>query len=378
MLKGMKVPFNRPYLSGREEDLIKEVLASGDTGSGGRFYNQCKSYLEQEFNYPFAGMTHNCTLGLEMSAFLLGLKPGDEVILPSYAYVTTANAFARYGAELKFADSLPDHPNIDPSEIERLISTKTKAIVVLHYGGSCCDMDRIMAIADVHGIPVIEDAAHALGVKWKDRFAGSFGLFGAISFHETKNIQCGEGGAFICNHTEWKARIENYLEHGTNRIAFEKGEVNRYEWTGIGSAVKPSEISMAALWAQLPDAGEVARKRRGIANQYKQDLLPLAGKGFFTLLSTDENCQSNGHIFAIVLNSAVERKALSKHLEAKGINAYLHFGALHASPFFRQSYSGQELRNARRFEAGLLRLPVYPSLKEEEQDSVITAIRDFF
>jgi dTDP-4-amino-4,6-dideoxygalactose transaminase len=374
----MKVPFNRPYISGREEASIREVLVSGETGSGGIFYKRCKEFLENQFEFPFVGMTTNCTAALEMSAFLLGIKAGDEVILPSYAYVTTANAFARYGAELKFADSLSDHPNIDPKEIERLISLKTKAIVVLHYGGSCCDMDAIMAIADAHGIPVVEDAAHALGVKWKGKLAGSFGAFGAISFHETKNIQSGEGGVLVVNSPDFVAPAENFLEHGTNRIAFEKGEVNRYEWTGIGSAIKPSELSMAMLWSQLPNAEQVASRRRAIAGLYRQELKDLSDDGHLSFLSEHESCHSNGHIFAILLSSATERKALSEYLEGKGIGAYLHFGALHNSPFFKPQYQGGDLKNALRFEACLLRLPIYYGLTEDEQAFVIEQLRSFF
>lgn len=356
--------------------MIRRVLESRATGSGGPFYDRCSAFLQERFGFPFVGMTYNCTSALELSAQLLELGPGDEVILPSYAYVTTANAFARFGVELKFADSLPDHPNIDPKEIERLISPKTKAIVVLHYGGSCCDMDAIMGLAENHKIPVVEDAAHALGVKWKNKYAGSYGDFGAISFHETKNIQCGEGGALIVNRPEWIEKVQTFLEHGTNRKAFERGEVERYEWTGLGSALKPSELSAAMLYAQLPEVKKVAQKRIEICRRYRKELRSLAAGEKIQFLKEDEHVTYNGHIFALLLPNAKERKALSDYLHEKGISAYLHFGALHASPYYRNKYTGPDLVNALKFEVGLLRLPVYPSLTEEEQCFLIEQIKD--
>jgi dTDP-4-amino-4,6-dideoxygalactose transaminase len=370
------VPFNKPHFTGREFLYVREALNNGHVSGNGPFTQRCHEMLRERYGFPHCLLTSSCTDALEMCALLLNLQPGDEVIVPSYTFVSTANAFALHGANIVFADSSADHPNIDPQSVAKLISPRTRAIVVLHYGGVSCDMDAIMALAGKQGIIVIEDAAQAIDATYKGKPLGSLGHMAAFSFHETKNLSSGEGGLLVVNDTRFQRRAEILWEKGTNRAAFRRGEVDKYCWVDTGSSFLPSDITAAMLCAQLESVADVTRTRCDIWNRYHDGLKDFAAARGLELASLPAYpIAANGHLFYVVCRSMAERDAYLDHLKKHEIYAVFHYLALHQSPYYKQLAGAgatiPPLPNAERFASCLLRLPMYSSLTSEAQQHVI-------
>jgi dTDP-4-amino-4,6-dideoxygalactose transaminase len=333
------IPFNKPYLTGKETDYIKEAVESGHISGNGRFTKQCHTFFKEHYGFKKCLLTTSCTDALEMAAILLNIQPGDEVIAPSFTFVSTVNAFVLRGAKIVFADSRPDHPGINEDEIEKLITEKTKAIIPVHYAGVACDMDKIMDIAKRNDLFVVEDAAQAIdsvytGNDGGRRPLGSIGHLAAYSYHETKNIISGEGGMLVINDEQYNNRAEIIWEKGTNRSAFFRGEVDKYGWVDIGSSFLPSDIIAAFLFAQLENLEKIQNRRKLIWAAYYKALLPLAEKGFFKLPFIPGYACNNAHMFYIVCNSLDERTKLVEHLKKSGIMAVFHYQSLHKSEFF--------------------------------------------
>lgn len=364
------IPFNRPYLVGSEEHNISEVLAGRKFSGDGVFTKKCHAWFEREYGFKKALLTTSCTDALEMCALLLDIKPGDEVIVPSYTFVSTVNAFALRGATIKFADSQADHPNIDPDEIERLINPQTKAIVVVHYAGVACDMNRILALADRHGVVVIEDAAQAIDSYHNGRPLGSLGALSAFSFHETKNIICGEGGLLAINDSKYSVRAEIIREKGTNRSSFFRGEVDKYGWVEVGSSFLPSDILAAFLYAQIEALEEIQRKRRHIWQRYYANFSAAKLSTDVTLPMIPAYATNNAHMFYLVCNSLEQRIVLIDELKKNEISAVFHYLSLHKSPFFNGKYDGPVLANSDRYTDCLVRLPMFNELTDDQVDTV--------
>lgn len=374
----MKIPFNKPFLAGNEIEYIKEAVRSGKISGDGKFSKMCQSFFESTYGFRKALLTTSCTDALEMTSLLCDIVPGDEVILPSYTFVSTANAFALRGAKLVFADSMPDIPNIDPAEIKKLITEKTKAIVVVHYGGIACMMDEIMAMALEHKISVIEDAAQAIDSRYKGRALGSIGDYGAFSFHETKNVICGEGGMITVNRDDMVKRAEIIREKGTNRAAFFRAEVEEYNWVDIGSSFLPSEINAAYLWGQLEHLAEIQEKRLLIWNTYYERLNHLEEKGFIKLPVIPEYATNNAHIFYFITRSQEERTSLAEFLKLNDVVAVFHYLSLHRSPYYSKKHGKRKLPNADMYSDRLLRLPLFFEMNLEMVETVITLTERFF
>ncbi|MEM6724932.1 MAG: dTDP-4-amino-4,6-dideoxygalactose transaminase, partial [Bacteroidota bacterium] len=369
----MKIPFNKPYLTGKETQYIEEAVQLGKISGNGPFTKKCHAFFEEQYGFHKCLLTSSCTDALEMCALLLDIGPEDEVILPSYTFVSTANAFVLRGATLKFADSYPDNPNIDPAAIEGLITPQTKAIVVVHYAGVACDMDAILALADKHQIYVVEDAAQAIDASYKGRPLGSIGHLAAFSFHETKNLIAGEGGLLVVNDPQFAARAEIIWEKGTNRAAFFRGEVNKYGWVDIGSSFLPSEIVAAFLFAQLENLKSIQNQRIKLWNRYFDALSALATQGHFSLPVIPDYASKNGHLFHLVFPEPEKRSAFIQRMRAAGIHSVFHYLSLHKSPFFEDRYHGPALPNCDHFADCLVRLPLFFGLTDEEQTSILEA-----
>lgn len=372
------IPFNKPYLHGRELVYIAQSVASGKISGDGIFTKKCHEFFEGRYNFKKTLLTTSCTDALEMAAILLDIKEGDEVIVPSFTFVSTANAFALRGAKLVFADSYADNPNIDPAQIEALITPKTKAIAVVHYAGVACDMWRIMAIADAAGIPVVEDAAQAIDSYYNGQPLGSMGKFGTFSFHETKNIISGEGGLLAINNSSFIKRAEIIREKGTNRSSFFRGEVDKYGWVDIGSSFLPSDIIAAYLFAQLENLDVIQARRRAIWQAYYAALLPVAEKsGRFTLPLLPEYATNNAHMFYLVCDSIKTRTELISFMKSRGVHAVFHYLSLHKSAFYADKHDGRVLKNSDRYTDCVLRLPLFYELSEEEAVRVTNAVVDY-
>ena len=372
------IPFNRPILPGRAVDHMTEAFRSGKVSGDGLFSRRCEAFFQQRYAVPRCLMTTSCTDALELAALLCDLRPGDEVILPSYTFVSTANAFALRGAKLVFADSLPDHPNLDPAQVEALVTDRTKAIAPVHYAGVAVDMDPILALARQRDIRVVEDAAQAVEATYKGRALGTLGDLGAFSFHETKNIHCGEGGLLAVNDPALALRSEVLREKGTNRSAFFRGEVDKYGWVDIGSSFLPSDILAAVLWAQLEDLEAICARRMALWTRYRHELAPLQAGGHALLPTLPSFAQHNAHAFYLILPDEATRARLIAHLKGQGIMAVFHYQSLHKSPYFRDKHDGRELPHSDRYSDCLLRLPLFHDLSEEEQGRVVAEILAFF
>jgi len=370
----MNIPFNKVYTTGNEAKYIAEAIAHGKLSGNGDFTRRCQNFLETRYRLQKTLLTTSCTDALELAALLIDLKPGDEVILPSYTFVSTANAFALRGARLVFADSQLNHPNLDAETIEPLITQHTRAIVPVHYGGQACDMEKIMEIAARHSLWVIEDAAQAIDSQDDDKFLGGIGHLGAYSFHETKNIICGEGGALAINHDAFQKRAEILWEKGTNRSAFFRGEVDKYGWVDVGSSFLPSELNAAFLWAQFESLEDIQRRRMAAWQIYQSQLADLAKKEILTM----PNTAHNAHLFYVVCRSLDERTRLIAHLKAQGISSVFHYLSLHKSPYFAAKHDGRELKNSDRFTDCLVRLPMYAGLSTVEAEHVAATVSSFF
>ncbi|HQF20853.1 MAG TPA: dTDP-4-amino-4,6-dideoxygalactose transaminase [Kiritimatiellia bacterium] len=372
------IPFNKPFLTGKETDYIRQAVESGKISGNGAFTQNCQRLLERRYDFRKVLLTTSCTDALEMAAILSGVGPGDEVIVPSFTFVTSALAFVRQGAKIVFADSRADHPNLDVSALEALITPRTKAIVVVHYAGVACDMDAVMALAKQHNLLVVEDAAQAIDATYKGQPLGGIGHFGCFSFHETKNIISGEGGALVVNDEQYIRRSEIIWEKGTNRAEFFRGEVNKYGWVDTGSSFLPSEIIAAFLYAQLEQLDKIQAKRKALWATYAQGLGPLADQGIIILPSIPDYASNNAHMFYLVCRSLPERSALIAHLKRAGILAVFHYLSLHKSPFYAAKHDGRELPNANRFADCLLRLPMFYDLTVDQVQEVCSQIIAFY
>ncbi len=372
------IPFNKPYLHGRELVYIAQSVASGKISGDGIFSKKCHTFLESRYGFLKTLLTTSCTDALEMSAILLDIKFGDEVILPSFTFVSTANAFALRGAKLIFADSTKQHPNIDANHIEELITKNTRAIVVVHYAGMACDMKKICTIAALYDIAVIEDAAQAIDSNYYGKPLGGIGTFGTFSFHETKNIISGEGGALIINNAKYIARAEIIREKGTNRSAFFRGEVDKYNWVDIGSSFLPADTISAYLFAQLEEIDNIQKKRISLWNNYYRLLQPYAQASFFELPHIPDGASNNAHMFYLVCNTQDDRSRLIKHLNEYGIHAVFHYQPLHSSSYFSGKYHGRDLINCNRFSNCLVRLPLYFEMTNDQVQLICELISCFY
>ena len=378
------IPFNKPYLTGKEMQYIEEAVKSGKISGNGLFTKKCQEFFEKEFGFKKTLLTTSCTDGLEMAAILADIKEGDEVIVPSFTFVSTALAFVRQGADIVFADSYSDNPNIDADQIETLITEKTKAIVVVHYAGVACDMDKIMSIANKHGIIVIEDAAQAIDSYYisKDgtkKALGSIGHLSAFSFHETKNIISGEGGMLCINDDRFIQRAEIIWEKGTNRSQFFRGEVDKYSWVDTGSSFLPSEIISAFLWAQIENMRDIQDKRIKIWNRYYEGLSSFEPVSIKKpkLPLVPEYATNNAHMFYLVCDNVDDRTKFIQHLKDKGILSVFHYLSLHKSSYYEKySTRKSELPNSDMFSDCLVRLPLFYELTDEQVEYIINTIKE--
>jgi len=373
------IPFNKPFLTGKEAHYMYQAVYSMKLSGNGMFTKKCQQFFEERYGFRKAIMTTSGTDALEMAAILCDVKPGDEVIVPSYTFVSSALAFVRQGARIIFADSCENNPNIDADKIEALITDKTKVIVPVHYAGVACDMDKIMDIANRHNLFVVEDAAQAIDSYYKGKPLGGIGHFGCFSFHETKNITAGgEGGLLCVNDERFIRRAEIIWEKGTNRAEFFRGMVNKYGWVDTGSSFLPSEINTAFLWAQLESLDEIQAKRKSLWELYHDRLKDLAEKGLFTMPDMPDYATNNAHMFYLVCRNLDERTKLIAYLKEQGIGAVFHYLSLHLSDYYREHHVGNipNLPNCDRFADCLVRLPMYYELALEEVDEICCKIRE--
>lgn len=393
----MTIPFNKPFLTGKEAHYIYQAVYSGKLSGNGVYTKKCQNFFEEQYGFRKALMTTSCTDALEMAAILCDIKPGDEVIAPSYTFVSTVLAFVRQGAKIVFCDSCKDNPDIDPDRIEALITPRTRVIIPVHYAGVACDMDRIMDIAHRHNLLVVEDAAQAIGSYYKGRPLGSIGHFGCFSFHETKNIIAGEGGLLTINDERFIRRSEIIWEKGTNRSEFFRGEVNKYGWIDTGSSFLPSELISAFLWAQIENIDTIQARRKAIWEQYYAGLKPIADKELITLPDIPAYATNNAHMFYIVCRSLEERSAFIAHMKQNGIQAVFHYLSLHRSGFYlthpdsrpdncqeiervgdEEQVVGLHLPNCDHFADCLVRLPLFYELTDEEVKRILDSCHSFF
>jgi len=372
------ITFNKPFLTGKETHYISDAVKSGKISGNGVYTKKCQEFFEEKYGFRKCLLTSSCTDALEMCALLIDIKPGDEVIIPSYTFVSTANAFLLRGARIIFADSSGLNPNIDENRIEELITSRTKAIVVVHYAGIACNMEKISRIAEEHGLYIIEDAAHSIDSSYRGKPLGSIGHLAAFSFHETKNIISGEGGMLVINDERFLNRSEIIWEKGTNRAAFWRGEIDKYGWVDVGSSFLPSEITAAFLYAQLEKLDIIQNKRKKLWARYLRKLLHLSKKGKICIPELPDYATNNGHMFYFICKSERERTELIKYLNADGIIAVFHYQSLHKSPFFISKFAGRELTNCEKYSERLIRLPLYYTLKFAEQDRICSKIIDFY
>ncbi|MEO6488418.1 MAG: dTDP-4-amino-4,6-dideoxygalactose transaminase [Ferruginibacter sp.] len=371
------INFNKPYLTGKEMHYMYQAVYSGKISGNGLFTKKCQAFLEEKFGFKKTLLTTSCTDALEMCAILADVHEGDEVIIPSFTFVSTALAFTRQGAKVVFADSNNTNPNIDPDKIEALITSRTKAIVPVHYAGIACDMDKIMAIAKKHNLLVIEDAAQAIDSYYKGIPLGSIGHLSAFSFHETKNINSGEGGMLAINDERFIQRAEIIWEKGTNRNQFFRGEVDKYGWIDTGSSFLPSEIIAAYLYAQLENMEDIQQKRKGMWMRYYEGLNSWCSKNGIVMPVIPEYATNCAHMFYLVFLSLEQRSAFIAHLKANEISSVFHYLSLHKSPYFQNKYEGAELENSDRYTDCLVRLPLYYELTETDMDKIIGTVKSF-
>lgn len=374
----MLLPFNKPYLTGKEAHYMYQAVYEGHLSGNGAFTKKSQKWFETHYNFHRCLLTSSCTDALEMASLLLKIQPGDEVIVPSYTFVSTANAFVLRGAVIRFVDSLPDQPNIDPTKIEEVISEKTKAIVVVHYAGVAVDMDPVLELAKKHNIFVVEDAAQGVDAYYKDRPLGGIGDLGTFSFHETKNIISGEGGMLVVNNQDFEHRAEIIWEKGTNRAAFFRGDVDKYGWVDMGSSFLPSEVIAAFLYAQLEHLENIQTRRMEIWHRYQNALLPLAEKGLVQLPHIPGYARHNAHMFYLLCRNLEERTGLIQYLRDQGVVAVFHYLSLHKSPFFEGKHDGRELPHSDRYTNTLVRLPFFYELSHQDQDKVVELIYGYF
>lgn len=369
------IPFNRPYITGKEVDNILQAHRNGKLAGDGEFTKLCEQWIQDNTGCARALLTHSCTAALEMCALLMDLKAGDEIIMPSYTFVSTANAFVLRGAVPVFVDIRKDTMNLDETLIEAAITAKTKAIAPVHYAGVACEMDTILAIAKKHSLQVIEDAAQGVMASYKGRALGSIGDMGTFSFHETKNIQCGEGGALLVNNPQYKIQAEIIREKGTDRSRFFRGEVDKYTWQSVGSSYLPGELLAAFLYEQMRSAKRITDMRIAIWNRYHEALAPLEISGRLRRPVIPDGCTHNAHMYYILLPDEATRARLAQQLKASGILAVIHYVPLHNAPAGkRYSRAHGNLQVTEDLSARILRLPLWVDLSEQQQDMVISII----
>ena len=367
----MKVPFNKPYMTGKELFYIAEAHFNSMLAGDGPFTKKCHRWLEEQMGAQKALLTHSCTAALEMAAILADIQPGDEVIMPSYTFVSTANAFVLRGGVPVFVDIRPDTLNIDETLIEAAITPRTKAIVPVHYAGVACEMDTIMDIARRHNLLVIEDAAQGVLSSYKGKTLGTIGHMGAYSFHETKNVISGEGGALLINDTRFIERAEIIREKGTNRSQFFRGEVDKYTWVDVGSSYLPGEVIAAFLWAQLESASSITRQRLEVWDRYHQLMAPFERQGMLRCPIAPEECAHNAHMFYVLIAPEFDRQFILNHLKANQINAVFHYVPLHTSPAGkRYARTCGDLKVTDDLSERLIRLPLWFGLQQNEQEKV--------
>jgi len=372
------IPFNKPYLTGRETEYIADAVASGKISGNGEYTKKCQSFFENRYGFADTLLTTSCTDALEMAAMLINCKAGDEILVPSYTFVSSALAFVREGAKIVFIDSEKNNPNMDVATIEPLITKKTTAIVVVHYAGVAVDMDAIMALAKAYNLYVIEDAAQAIDATYKGRPLGGIGHLGCFSFHETKNIISGEGGMLVINDKSLAPRSEILWEKGTNRASFFRGEINKYGWVDTGSSFLPSEIVAAFLYAQLENLDKIQNRRKEIWKNYYESLSPLQEKGKVKLPSIPGYASNNAHMFYLVCASIEERSALIKQLKSKDAHAVFHYISLHKSSYYLKNNPLVALPMSDKFTDRLLRLPFFYELSSKDQKLIIDLIIQFY
>lgn len=382
LLKDIRITFNIPHLTGKEVHYIYDAVFNKQLSGNGKYTKLCHQFFQNKYGFQKVLLTTSCTDALEMCALLIDIQPGDEVIMPSYTFVSTANAFVLRGAKIVFADSYPHHPNMNADEIEPLITPKTKAIVVMHYAGVANNMKKIKDLANKYNLYIIEDAAQAIDSFYieddKKIPLGSIGHLAAMSFHETKNIISGEGGMLIINDNKFEKRAEILWEKGTNRSAFFRGEVDKYGWVDVGSSFLPSELIAAFLYAQLEHLQDIQNKRKHLWNNYYNGLKELENKGYLTLPFIPSYATNNAHMFYLICKNLEERTALIQHLKNNGIQAVFHYLSLHKSPFYKNKHDGRELPNSDKFSDCLVRLPMFYDLTDEQQNEIIQHIHNFY
>ena len=372
------VPFNHPFFSGREFEFIQQAVNNWHLSGDGAFTDKCHGLLESSLGISKSLLTTSCTHALEMAALLLDIKPGDEVIVPSFTFPSTVNAFVLRGARPVFIDIRADTLNLDEKLLERLITPRTRVIVVVHYAGVGCEMDSILEIAERHGIPVVEDNAHGLFGKYKGKYLGTFGCLATLSFHETKNFTCGEGGALLINGPRYIERAEIIREKGTNRSRFFRGEVDKYTWVDVGSSYLPSDILAAFLYAQLEARQMIQSKRKRIWEYYFEHLKSWARNSGVQVPYVPTYCEQSYYMFYLLLGSFQERQAMIAHLKARQVNSVFHYLPLHLSIMGRR-FGGSEgdCQVTAEVSDRVLRLPFYNDLTEADQARVVDAVRDF-
>lgn len=373
-----EITFNKPYLTGKETAYICEAVKMMQLSGNGEFTKRCQSFFETKYGFKKCLLTTSCTDALEMAAMLCDLQQGDEVIVPSYTFVSTALAFVREGAKILFADSMSENPNIDVNQIEALITPRTKVIVPVHYAGVACDMDAIMDIAERHNLIVVEDAAQAIDSYYKGRLLGTIGHLSTFSFHETKNIISGEGGMLCINDERFTARAEIIWEKGTNRAKFFRGEIDKYNWVDTGSSFLPSEIIAAFLWAQIESMEQIQKKRKYLWKKYYEMLSPLTEKQKIKLPQIPDFATNNGHLFYLVCNSLQERTMLINELKKHNILALFHYQSLHKSDYYFALHDGRMLINSDMYTDCLVRLPMYYELQNSDIERICNVIAELY
>ncbi len=365
-------------MSGKELYYIAQAVTSGKISGNSTFTKKCHAFFSKKYGFKKVLLTTSCTDALEMAAILLDIQPGDEVICPSYTFVSTCNAFVLRGAKIVFADSTESHPNIDVESVRSLITEKTKAIVVVHYAGHACDMDAIMELAEEKGLYVVEDAAQAIDSFYKGKPLGGIGHLSAFSFHETKNVIAGEGGMLVVNDERFEKRSEIIWEKGTNRSAFFRGEIDKYGWVDVGSSFLPSDIIAAFLYAQLENIEVIQTKRKQIWDRYYEGLSSLGATAKLELPHVPNYATNNAHMFYVVCNNLADRSDLINFLRERSVKAVFHYLSLHKSPFYLDKYEGGELVNCDKFADRLVRLPLFFDLELEQVDQICEAINEFY
>jgi dTDP-4-amino-4,6-dideoxygalactose transaminase len=371
------IPFNKPAQTGNELAYIKEAIRSGHISGNGAFSRKCCGLIKKKFRFAEVFLTPSCTSALEMAGLLCDFREGDEVIVPSFAHVGTANAFVRTGARIVLADSLPGHPNVDPQSVESLVGPRTRAIVAIHYAGMACEMKTLQQLAQSHGLFLIEDAAHALGARYMDQNLGSLSDFAVVSFHETKNITCGLGGMLIVNRSDRIERATRIWNQGTNRREFEDGCTPFYTWIETGGSFQLSDINAAYLYAQLLRFEKITERRIRLWQTYYDHLLPLQASGHFRLPFIPDGACHNGHIFYLLTKNGDLRNQLIQHLGRAGYQAVFHYVPLHASPWMRQSKAVWDRPHSERLANTIVRLPLFDSLTEECVIEIVQAIKQW-